>query len=436
METVLFIILPYPSHYNACFGLAHVLKKQGKSIIFTGFPHHRKHVEQQGYEFIDLYYTTEYKIKNLKGFLGLFLNTLLNKRHLKNRYRMWYQSVIEIRHICRQYKPTQIFIDAHLSHYYLYLYTYRQLITILSTKLSAQKTTGLPPLNSFYIPVRGLMSKFYTEFLWFRYTTAAEYERWKNKAACLGKDEIYFQKRLCKKHLLKWQDVFEKQNTSFIGLKKVPTLILGTEALEFPQRKILPHERYLFLPISRNEAAYISEEYQQIKVMIKASKTQPNRNVIYCSFGTLESIHHKQVSAFINKLIRAVETMKNIILVISTANQNLNLRSASSHIFILKRVPQLDMLKHSDMMITHGGHNSIKECLQAGVPMLVYPLNQKVDQPGNAVRVMVKGYGLMGRIDKDSSEVILCKIRQVLHMRYTIQKMEHIKKSPAVDLTI
>jgi zeaxanthin glucosyltransferase len=53
-------------------------------------------------------------------------------------------------------------------------------------------------------------------------------------------------------------------------------------------------------------------------------------------------------------------------------------------------------------MINHGGMGSIKECLQANVKMLSYPLNPKTDQKGNAVRVKALGFGLKGDIKKDS----------------------------------
>lgn len=417
MKTVLFIILPYPSHYNACFGLAHELKKRAYRVVFTGYPHLQSHVEQQGFEFCRINYTTEYSVKTFKNFIShLFLATLDQKDVVK-RYRFWYRSVIEIRKVYMEYRPEKIFIDAHLSHYYLYLYKYRNSITILSTKLSTKKSPGLPPLNSFYVPKDTAFSRTICALLWKRHTIKTEIRQWISKVAFLGRDEVYFQKRLCKKYGLLWQDVFEKQNIAFIGLKNVPTIILGTEALEFAQRKKLPHEQYINFPIERNEAKYFSDEYERVKATILALKLNANCRIIYCSFGTVINSDYKKVTPFIQKLIDMVVPHDNLILVTSTASLHLDISLKSGHIFILKQVPQLDMLRNCDMMITHGGHNSIKECLQARVPMLVYPLNKKVDQPGNAVRVYVNGYGLFGKIDKDIPEVIYDKINRVLSIK-------------------
>ncbi|MBV7332993.1 hypothetical protein KFU94_33145 [Chloroflexi bacterium TSY] len=35
-------------------------------------------------------------------------------------------------------------------------------------------------------------------------------------------------------------------------------------------------------------------------------------------------------------------------------------------------VPQLDVLRHADLMLCHGGITTINECIFFGVPMIVY----------------------------------------------------------------
>ena len=416
MKTALFIILPYPSHYHASFGLAQELQQQSFRVIFTGYPHLKNLVEQQGYEFRSMSYTLEHQVRSVKGFISSFLISLLDKKAVAKRYREWYRSVVEVRKLCAHYRPDRLFIDAHLGHYYLYLFDYQKDIIILSTKLSTKKSPGLPPLNSFHVPKDTIWSGCFCEFLWFKYVNTIALQNLVKRVAFLGKEENYFQKRLCKKQGLRWNDVFEKQNTFFVGLKNAPTIILGSEQLEFARKKRFPEVTYRHWPIQRNETAYWSDQYQTVREGIQTLKHQADYRTVYCSFGTLSGLNRKQVIAFLPKLIAAVQG-ENIMLVIATGGMNHNLDISSDTVFVLPQVPQLDMLSLSDLMITHGGHNSVKECLQAGVPMLVYPLNLKVDQPGNAVRVYKAGYGLFGKINRDSSTEIRRKINVVLQMK-------------------
>lgn len=58
-------------------------------------------------------------------------------------------------------------------------------------------------------------------------------------------------------------------------------------------------------------------------------------------------------------------------------------------------VPQLEVLQHANLFITHGGMNSINEAMYYGVPMVVIPLD--ADQYINANRTVE--LGLASRID-------------------------------------
>lgn len=422
MRVALFVILPYPSHYNLCFNLAQELKKRNYKVIYTGLPHLKNHVEQQGFLFYVLRYATEYRVRTFRGFLGFFLRSLLDKKDVIRRYREWYESIIEIRKAYEYTKPDIIFIDGNISFYYLCLAKYEKPIIILGTTFSTKKTIGVPPLNSLHVPKKTILSKILCEFLWMKHSTLRRIQSFKKKIVYLNRDEIFFWKRLCRKLNLDWDSVFDRKTLFYRSLKDVPIIIPAPKDIEFDFRS-RPNEFYLNLPIDRKEEVFFSERYLRVREQIETAKKDTEAKVAYCAFGTLSLNDSKQVLNFFNKLTTAVSQQNEWLLVISVGRINFECKT-QNNIFLIDRVPQLDILDLSDVMITHGGLNSVKECLQKNVPMLIYPLNMKVDQPGNATRIYKAGYGLFGKIEKDTSKDVLRKLNIVSKMKKNMKYKE------------
>ena len=110
--------------------------------------------------------------------------------------------------------------------------------------------------------------------------------------------------------------------------------------------------------------------------------------LIYISLGTL--INHS--ISFFRKCFKAFGKEEvTVILSIGKSIKKEDLGPIPPNFYVYPFVPQLEVLKHAALFITHGGMNSVNESLYFGVPMLVIPVGN--DQPTVANRVEELGLG-------------------------------------------
>ncbi len=101
--------------------------------------------------------------------------------------------------------------------------------------------------------------------------------------------------------------------------------------------------------------------------------------------------------------------------------------------YVFQQVPQLHLLTHCDLMITLGGMNSIAECIEMEVPMLVCPMSLKTDQLGNSARVVYHNLGLRAHIKWDSSRKIEKRIVQILENQTAFKQNISIMKAKILN---
>jgi UDP:flavonoid glycosyltransferase YjiC (YdhE family) len=410
MYSVLFILTPVSSHFIPTFGLAKKLKKEGFKVIYTGIPTLKYFIEKEGFLYEDLRYTDVCMINSLNVLLGLSIKSLIDKNILRQRYKKLYYSTNFIHLLLKKFKPAILFIDDTIAHYYLFARNHTKNVVLLNTRFFAQKSENLPPLDSDFIPTPTLFSKLYCEWLWFLHLGRRKIRNWIESIAFLGNSDEFYLKRYCSKNNIDWNSTVENQCSFNMNIKNVPSIILSPHYLEFPPQKTFAQNHYLFLPSCKDESQYFTEEYN---LLIHEIKTMKNTKILYCSFGTLSSGNHKRIVSFLYKLASVVSKESHWLLVISTGGIGIDLPK-SENIHLFKFVPQLNTLQYTDLIITHSGTGTIRECVQMGVPMLAYPLNLDADQKGNAARVVANGFGLRGDMEKDSEAEIMRKINILL----------------------
>jgi MGT family glycosyltransferase len=109
---------------------------------------------------------------------------------------------------------------------------------------------------------------------------------------------------------------------------------------------------------------------------------------VYVSLGTV--FNHK--SAVFRVLIDGAISTGASVVVSAGASLDVLAPLRSARVAVFERVPQLEVLRRVHSVITHGGNNTVQECLAAGRPMVVVPFGG--DQIANAQRVERLGVGV------------------------------------------
>lgn len=138
--------------------------------------------------------------------------------------------------------------------------------------------------------------------------------------------------------------------------------------------------------------------------------------LIVVAFGNLHDAARQQRERLLRLVIEAARTcLPRATWVVAAGDSIASLlrqRPLPAHVILVDRIPQVQLLARAALMITHGGSNSVRECLHFGVPMLVFP--RWFDQYGIAARVRVHGLGLVGDGSRTTSPAIARQVTQLL----------------------
>jgi MGT family glycosyltransferase len=160
----------------------------------------------------------------------------------------------------------------------------------------------------------------------------------------------------------------------------------------------------------------VDARWEEVRDKLRSRNGAAAGRVVYCSLGTLCQYQYGRCGDFYHKVIEAFRGRPDLTLVLVTGPfaETYDHDSLPANVHLLKAVPQLQVLPLASLMITHGGMNSMTECIYFGVPVVVYPLSGDFDQRGNAARAEHHGLGVRGNIRRDGVKQIAARVDQVL----------------------
>jgi UDP:flavonoid glycosyltransferase YjiC (YdhE family) len=204
---------------------------------------------------------------------------------------------------------------------------------------------------------------------------------------------------------------YRNQSSSF--LTSLTTLILCPREFELPQ---------LEWPANLIHVEASCDMERKVKPGFPWDRIDESKKLLYCSLGTQGHWQYdgadyeaKQQSGlrFLQAVVTAMGSREDwqLVMVVGHHISPNALHSVPPNAVLVDEAPQSQLLKRASLAITHGGLNTVKDCILLGVPMLVFPIWG--DQFGTALRVAFHGLGLTTELRTATAESISSMITTV-----------------------
>jgi len=195
--------------------------------------------------------------------------------------------------------------------------------------------------------------------------------------------------------------------------RRLPVLSLHALEFEFAHR---PPQRVRYVgPMvleSRIDRPMTEEGRRTLDAIFeRRRRAEGGRKLIYAAFGSAFSTDPD----FLQRLVGVVVERPEWDLVMSLSGRlaPADLGPLPGRVHAFSWLPQLSVLKHADVAVTHGGISSVDECVLNEVPMLVY-CGLETDMAGTTARLVHHGIGIAGDRPRDTTPVIREHIDRLL----------------------
>ena len=148
---------------------------------------------------------------------------------------------------------------------------------------------------------------------------------------------------------------------------------------------------------------------------------QAGQKRILVSLGT---VNQEIGQPFFKKILKAFEGKE--LLIIAVAPEDF-FENIPENFIVQKRIPQLEVLKHVQAVVSHGGHNTVCESLANALPLVVAPI--KDDQSRVASQVVAAGAGIRLRFLRFKPEEMYSAVMTLISNPLYRENAEKIKKS-------
>ncbi len=426
MKRILIIQYHSISHLNGAFKVADLLKKNGYDVYYFVNSKMVDYVQKHNFKY---YVAKSHPIVEEYDEISMKMNkidyTYLDR--LKDGVMRFLFDVRkeDLTNVINKISPDIILEDTFDGTDFALLYPLLKKKGIrffyIETMLSAINSKGIPYISGRSFPEE--KTKIFLEHVKRKVTKG--FKRFKRRVLYFGYDNYSVLKKEIAAQGLPEKYRIEKENYIDTAFTNITTLIMAPIELEFFTKPQNPYRHNLGFFINENSNNAIEVEDRLKKIL------DENKKIIYVSFGTVFAEREsKKIASLMTKLNQVLPKFNDVVTIFTFGKADTNRQIQNlDHVHTFKFVPQVFLLNHCSIFVTHGGLNSVKESIEAAVPMLVYPFD--IDQIGNARKVVHKKMGLLGDIKKETSADLESKIRKLLYDASFKQNIQSFKEEIA-----
>ena len=394
MANILCVTDGMPSVLYASVELARRLAAAGHQVVHAGPNETRDLVEHQGLGFLPLEPNRYDEFVRNDAAAG----PLSRMRHLSTRRRQARKATGADRfaRTVRDAHPDLVLIDGEMHEHILAVAGTGVPMALLNFFASIWRRPGLPPPHHRVRPgVGGWGSRVGMSTLWFQLLVRKRLRAFSHRLRRLGCDRLSILRSIARDAGIDLRaETDDSQWLMPFTYRRYPVLSLHALEFEFPHQ---PPRRVSYVgPMlleSRTDRPLPEDDRARLdSILARSRRAGGDRFLIYAGFGSAFSTH----DALVRRLLGVVAERPDWELVLSLSDRvapGLAPLPDRTHTFTW--LPQLEVLRHTDVAITHGGINTIDECVSTGVPMLIY-CGHETDMAGNTSRVVHHGLGLAG----------------------------------------
>ncbi len=336
----------------------------------------------------------------------------------------------ELIHILNEEKPKLILLDTlystDFSIMYQWLRSHGSNLFFVTTMPTLERGITIPPVSSDLTPedsakVKSTWQRFNCRKILLESFNYLKYFGYNDLS--ILKDHVKNIPKFKERFPIKWMNF---EHVKFLNL---PELILVPKEFEFQTHQKEEDQYYVGFKFFMRREFEKETDFKDLKLLVELEK-EKGQKIIYCSFGSIYDKYINEVNRIVLKIVAAAQRLDEVSFFVSFDTEYLlkPLKQIPGNVFFNNYYPQLYMLEKSDLFLFHGGLNSVREAIHYCVPMLVYPINKKWDNRGNAARICFHNMGM--RILKDDNvSSIISKIRKILQSHHFKRNIKRIRDS-------